>query len=101
MMTMNTNAQAMVMTKTTHMPASVRNARLYRKIALVLVDPASLPDGRTEPAMISNRARGVVRILRQYDRIYVGETMRSRGRQLLQELQTTADAYNSDNTSIL
>lgn len=60
-----------VMTATAQMPSSVRSA--YRRVAVVETD---LPEGE-EPKMISDRARGVVRIVETWERCNVGRNVRS------------------------
>lgn len=86
--------EAIVMVKTTHMPNEVRSPN-YRKIALVIIDRTELPEGATQPRMISERARGVVEIMEEHDRIHIGRTAKSAGVQLLNELRAQAQAWNA------
>ena len=81
-----------VLSKTTQMPSSCMGAHAYRRMALLEIEPGlSVADIR----MISTRARGVVRIVREYDRVYVGATTRSYGVRLLQELRAEAAKLNA------
>jgi len=48
----------------------------YRRIAVVEIDPAKLPEGRTTPTMISDRSRGVVRVVATWERCHDGITER-------------------------
>ena len=66
----NTLPKYIIMTASAAMPASCRGK--YGKIALVELEP-----GRTEPPkMISERARGIVRIVRCWDKLNMGKTNR-------------------------
>ena len=58
-----------VMTASAKMPSSSRG--IYRRVAVVETD------GVTEPKMISQRARGCVRIVETWERCHVGKTERS------------------------
>ena len=66
--------------------------RGYRKVAVVETD------GRY-PKMISERARGVVRIVRVWDRLYGGETERCEYRIALRTAHELADALNEKTPS--
>ncbi len=56
-----------VMTASAHMPSSCKGT--YRRVAVVEVaDPAN------PPKMISERAKGVVKIVRIWERLNVGKT---------------------------
>lgn len=67
----------------------------YRRVAVVEVDPARLPDGAATPRMISERARGVVRIVRTWERLNVGATDRCAFGRAMAEAETEADRLNS------
>jgi hypothetical protein len=64
-----------VMSARAKMPNSCFNGTAYRRIAVVEVDPAYTA-AHGWPAMISERARGVVRIVALWDRLFTGKTMR-------------------------
>lgn len=66
--------------------------RGYRRIALVEVDPKMV--GR--PKMISPRAKGVVRILEIWDRLYEGKTEKCEYRQTLSYARRLAAILNGD-----
>jgi hypothetical protein len=85
-MTNTTNARLMVMTSTPHLKGKARRfGRDYLRIALV-----ELEDGfQGRPKMISERAIGVRRIVRDYT-VHVGSTERSAGYRLLRELEAMA-----------
>jgi hypothetical protein len=59
------------MTASAKMPSSCKGT--YRRIAVV---ETSLAPGEV-PAMISDRAKGVVRIVETWERLHVGKTRRS------------------------
>ncbi len=62
--------------------------RNYRKLALVELEP-----GFTDrPAMISDRAKGVARII-QIETIYLGSSPRSAGYRLREEMRARADIH--------
>lgn len=46
----------------------------YGRIAVAEIDPTKLPPGRVYPARIDPRSRGMVRIVRTWDALYVGKT---------------------------
>lgn len=60
-----------VVDKKACMPMSCWGANRYRKIAVVETD------GTCYPAMISERARGVLRVVQVWDRVHDGKTDRS------------------------
>ena len=62
--------------------------RNYRRLALVELEPGWDPTRR--PAMISERARGVARIVEDYT-VHVGSTPRSEGYRLDEALRARAD----------
>lgn len=66
----STTPRWVVLTSAAPMPSSCWGR--YVRVALVLMDPAALPAGRRTPAMISERARGVVRIDRTWERLHDG-----------------------------
>jgi hypothetical protein len=71
----------------------------YRKIALVEVDPEILAElGQTEPAMISERSKGVVSII-DCDSLYYGEGKTSEGARYLAHLQRQAEELNATATN--
>lgn len=64
------NLTAMVLSRTAKMPSGCRGT--YRRLALCIVDRDALPPGADEPHMISARARGMVAIVDEADRLHVG-----------------------------
>lgn len=64
----------MVLTATENMPSSCWGR--YGRVAVVEVDESKLRDGDTCPRMISERAKGVVRIVAQWRRLNIGTTAR-------------------------
>ena len=75
-----------VMDRTAHMPSSARG--MYRRVAVVETD---LPEGE-EPKMISDRARGVVRLVRTWERLNVGKTERCAFQRALSEAYELAES---------
>lgn len=69
------------------MPASCRGR--YRRIGLLEVE-----DGVEFVAMISERARGVLRIVKTWEKLSVGRTMKSAYGRALAEATRLADALN-------
>ena len=79
---MTTKKQYAVLTATAHVPSTCWGR--YGKVAVAEIDPAEVPaDGRIK--MISNRARGVVRIIQIWDRLYHGSTDRCAYRRACRE----------------
>jgi hypothetical protein len=68
-----------VMTSSAKMPASCKGR--YRNVAVVEWD------GATYPKMISERARGVVRVIRHYGALSVGKTERCAYRRAVREAE--------------
>lgn len=65
----------MLLTRRACMPGRCMGASSYVKIALVEVDPWELADdGITEPRMLSARSIGCIRVVRVWDRLYMGTT---------------------------
>lgn len=60
----------------------------YRKLAVVETDG-------TRPKMISERAKGVIRIVRIWDRLYEGKTERSEYARALAEAKELAAELNA------
>ena len=77
-----------VQTATAHMPQAARRYR-YRRVAVLEVQP-----GVTSVAMISTHARGVVRIVRTWERRSVGKTERCAYSRALAEAEALADELN-------
>jgi len=75
-----------VMDRAAQMPSTVRSP--YRRVAVV---ETTLPEGQ-EPKMISARAKGVVRIVRTWERQYVGETERCAFQRALAEAYELAES---------
>lgn len=77
-----------VMTAAAAMPATCWGK--YRRVAVVEVE-----QGAAWPAMISERARGVVRIVATWERRNVGTTERCAYARALTEAQELADKLNN------
>lgn len=75
-----------VMTSSAKMPARCKG--IYRRVAVVETD------GTAYPKIISERARGVVRIVTDYGPCYVGSTERCEYRKALKEARRFADHLN-------
>jgi hypothetical protein len=78
-----------VMTAAAKMPSTVRSP--YRRVAVLEVD---LPKGVAYPKMISDRAAGVVRVVRTWERLNVGLTARSAYAKALIEAEALAARLN-------
>ena len=76
-----------VKTSAAKMAASVKGQ--YRRVAVLEVDPG------TEPSMISERARGVRRIVQIWDRLNVGTTDRCAYRVALAEAEAMVAKLNA------
>lgn len=72
-------SQFIVQTACAHMPSSCWGA--YRRVAVMEVEPGA------QPKMISNRARGVVRVVRTWEKLNVGRTERCAYRRAVREAQ--------------
>ena len=70
-----------LMTASANMPKSCWG--IYRRVAVLEIDPSKLRDGDTLPRMISERARGVVRVVKTWEACNVGKTSRCAYRQAL------------------
>jgi hypothetical protein len=80
-----------VMDRTAQVPGALRKfGGRYRRLAVVETD---LAEG--EPSMISERARGVIRIVRIWEQERVGKTDRSAYRIALAAAKEMADALNA------
>jgi len=75
-----------VLTASAKMPSSVHHP--YRRMAVVEIEPGAVP------AMISERARGVRRIVRTWERCATGKTERCAYRVALAEAETLAARLN-------
>ncbi len=80
-----------VMTASQH----INFPRRIAKAALVLIETDELPEGRTVPAMISERARGVVEITELHEKLNVGKTGRCAFSRCVAELEQRASELNS------
>lgn len=78
-----------VMTSSAHMPSSCMGR--YKNVAIVEVE-----NENTVPKMISERARGVVRIVRHYGPQSVGKTARCAFERALREARSECDHLNAD-----
>jgi len=78
------------MSKSEKMPSSCWGK--YRKVAVVEVE-----DGfKGEPKMISERARGVKRVVKEWRRLNVGATNRSAAAKAMAEAMKLCDELNGD-----
>jgi hypothetical protein len=73
------------------MPSSCKG--IYRRVAVLEMEPGAPP-----PSMISERARGVVRIVRIWDKLSVGKTDRCSYRAALAEASALVEALTADQT---
>lgn len=64
-------------------------SRNYRHIAIVEIE------GENWPKMISERAKGVIRIVKDIPCIYVGKTEKSEGRRILNRMKEIVEGLNS------
>ena len=78
---MQTETQLIVMTSSAHVAGTARRFGRYRNVAVVEVEAGA------QPAMISERARGVVRIVRHFGTCSVGKTERCEYRRALAEAE--------------
>ena len=78
-----------VMDRSANMPQSCWGK--YRRVAVV---ETNLPEGR-EPKMISARALGVIRIVKVWDKLHAGASVRSVYQEALVEAQALADRLNT------
>ncbi len=83
------------MSKTTHIVLS-SSARMpsscwgsYARVAVVEAEVGA------EPKMISERARGVVRIIETWERLHIGKTKRCAHQRALAEAHALADELNA------
>ena len=76
-----------VQTASAKMPMSCRGK--YGKVAVIETD------GKTSPAMISNRAKGVVRIIHVDDQCHMGSTIKSSFGQAVKYAVELSDFLNS------
>jgi len=79
-----------VATASAHMPNSCWGT--YRRVAVLEIDPSATPAGG--PKMISERARGVVRIVETWEALNVGKTERCAYRVALAEAEAMAEHLN-------
>ena len=80
-----------VATAAAHMPSSCWGR--YRRVAVLEIE-AGLPAGYW-PAMISDRARGVVRVVETWESRNVGKTNRCAYRRAMAEAREMAEALNA------
>lgn len=77
-----------VQSATAHMPAAARRYP-YKRVAVLEVTP-----GTDSVSMISTHARGVIRIVRTWERRSVGKTERCAYRRALADARALADELN-------
>lgn len=69
----------------------------YKRVAVVVVDADVLREfDRAFPACISARARGVVRIVRTWEKLNVGTTDRCAYRRALDDAEELAEQINAE-----
>ena len=61
----------------------------YRRVAVLEIEPGA------KPAMISERAKGVRRVVETWERLSVGKTNRCAYRRALEEAKALADRLNA------
>ncbi len=66
----------------------------YRRVAVLEIDPSTCPP--EGPRMISDRARGVVRVVETWERLYSGRTERCAFSRAMREAQALADRLNAE-----
>jgi hypothetical protein len=66
----------------------------YARVAVLEIDRTKLPVGG--PKMISERARGVIRVVCVWDRLNVGKTDRCAFRRAMRQAEWVAKMNNSD-----
>jgi len=79
-----------VMSKRAEMPNSCMGGCNYYRVAVVEIDPSH---GK-EPAMISKRAKGVVSILKIWEKTYKGTTSKSSYYKALEEATKIVSMLN-------
>lgn len=89
---MDRNAKFIVLDKAAFMPASCWGR--YRKVAVVELTDSAAGEGLV-PAMISERARGVRRVVRVWDKLHKGKTDRCAYRRGLVEAVALAALLNA------
>lgn len=77
-----------VMSASAKMPNSVKSP--YRRVAVVEVEPGA------RPKMISERAIGVIRIVRTWERLYVGRSEKCAYERALAEAGELCDRLNAE-----
>ena len=87
----NTVPRFLVMTSSAKMPSSVKAH--YRNVAVVETD------GTRYPAMISEHARGLVRVVSYRGRLNVGKCVRSAYALALEEAEAMAERLNGETRS--
>lgn len=81
-----------VMTAQVTLPGLARRGQ-YKRVAVVLIDTAELPEGRDIPTMISLRARGVKKIVRTWEKLSA-RGKHTRFAAALEEAKLLADILN-------
>ena len=84
--------EAIVMVRTAKMPATCWGR--YARVGVVIVDRDIVPEG--EPAMLSKRARGVVRVVETWEACHVGTTERCASARAFAEATTMAERCNRE-----
>lgn len=91
----DTDTRFAIMEAAAQMPGSCMGAGRYRVVAVVEYHPAALPPGRDLPAMISPRARGMVRIVAKWERLHRGTTERSAYHRAMAEARALVAELNA------
>jgi hypothetical protein len=87
--------KAIVMEAAANMPSSCKGR--YKRVAVVVIDSDVLRDfDRAFPHCISARARGVVRIVRTWEKLNAGSTDRCAYRRALDEAERLAEQVNEE-----
>lgn len=74
------NSEIIIVTKTACMPSSNKFGR-YGKIGVMEVKKGSTPK------MISNRAKGVIKVIEIFDRLHIGKTSKGAFQRKIEELK--------------
>lgn len=82
-----------VQTASANMPSSCWGK--YGRIAVLEIDETQLPQGKARPSMISTHARGVVRVVRTWERLNIGITDRCAFERALKEAKALRDKLNA------
>lgn len=92
--------EIIVMTATAHVPAKARQFGRYRHVAVVEIDPTKLHPGFSQPTMIWEKAKGVVRIHWDSGPVNVGKTKKSAYHRALAEAEALVAKIKEDRSHV-